>query len=77
MEAFQHGKSKTYEVGCRCPVCVESQRARVARNRADRLASGRLNHGTRSAYDAGCRCGPCRDVRRAAYKRETLKAAQR
>lgn len=54
---------------CRCTACATYQSARNARNRADRLASGRLSHGARSAYDAGCRCEPCKEARREAYRR--------
>lgn len=79
MKARQHGTYRRYFVDkCRCDLCREAQRARVAQNRADRLVSGRLNHGTRSAYDAGCRCLPCTvhrmtvtrtvDVRSAAHR---------
>jgi hypothetical protein len=65
----KHGTCAMYAFGCRCTPCSEQQRQRVARNRADRLASGRLTHGTRSAYDAGCRCDPCRQARRETYVR--------
>lgn len=59
-----HGTYSRYaRQGCRCATCKERQRQRVAANRADRLATGRLNHGTRSAYDAGCRCKDCRRAR--------------
>ena len=62
-----HGTYTMYgKRGCRCAECREGQRARVARNRAERLAAGRLTHGTRSAYDAGCRCQWCKAERRAA-----------
>ena len=54
---------------CRCPACSTYQSARNARNRADRMAAGRLNHGTRSAYDAGCRCASCVEARGDAYRR--------
>ena len=65
-----HGTYSTYFWHmCRCTECREGQRQRVARNRAERLASGSLSHGTRSAYDAGCRCEPCKDVRREVYAR--------
>jgi hypothetical protein len=68
--SFVHGTYNAYFWGeCRCTLCREGQRQRVARNRAERLASGSLSHGTRSAYDAGCRCEPCKDARRAAYQR--------
>ena len=60
-----HGTYTRYaDHGCRCDACRAYQRDRVARNRADRLASGRLNHGTRSARDAGCRCDACVMTRR-------------
>lgn len=64
-----HGTYRMYAAPfrCRCDACRAYQNDRVARNRADRLASGNLNHGTRSAYDAGCKCGSCRLARRAAY----------
>jgi hypothetical protein len=52
-----------------CPECRARQRVRVARNRAERLAEGRLSHGKRSAYDAGCRCYRCEDARQEAYER--------
>lgn len=62
--SYTHGTyTGYYWHKCRCSKCTEYQRTRVARNRADRLASGRLSHGTRSAYDAGCRCEPCLAVR--------------
>lgn len=54
---------------CRCWRCRDYQSGRVRRNRAARLAAGRLSHGTRSAYDAGCRCIPCRGARQEAYQR--------
>lgn len=60
----------TYQrYGCRCHGCRAAHNERVRQNRADRLATGRLNHGTRSAYDAGCRCkgpGSCSAARLAA-----------
>ena len=65
----KHGTQIMYEYGCRCDPCRKHQNQRNARNRAERLASGRLSHGTRSAYDAGCRCDPCRQARREAYRR--------
>lgn len=66
-----HGKATAYEKdGCRCEACTDRHNERVAKNRADRLASGRLNHGSRSAYDAGCRCDACKGARRAAAGRE-------
>lgn len=65
----KHGTSAMYFYGCRCTVCRKYQSERNARNRADRLAAGRLSHGTRSAYDAGCRCGACKQARRDAYMR--------
>jgi hypothetical protein len=65
----KHGTYVMYLYGCRCGPCARNQAERNARNRADRLASGRLTHGTRSAYDAGCRCDPCRQSRREAYNR--------
>lgn len=69
-----HGTYARYSRGCRCDECREYQGARVARNRADRLASGRLSHGTRSAWDAGCRCTECGTAHRTAardyYKRK-------
>lgn len=71
MRPLTHGSKTYYQVyGCRCPECVTYQRERVARNRAERLASGRLTHGTRSAYDAGCRCENCRSARRRAREQE-------
>jgi hypothetical protein len=66
-----HGTYTTYaREGCRCAKCATQQRERVRRNRAERLASSRLNHGTRASYDCGCRCEPCRDARKAAYPAE-------
>lgn len=64
-----HGTYTAYWHGCRCTACSEYQSKRNARNRAVRLASGRLSHGTRSAYDAGCRCEPCKEARREARRR--------
>jgi hypothetical protein len=64
-----HGSPALYGAGCRCVPCCEQQRTRVARNRAARLASGRLTHGKRSSYDAGCRCERCKTARREAYAR--------
>lgn len=49
---------------CRCDKCREYQNNRVARNRAERLETGRLNHGTRSARDAGCHCYQCEATRK-------------
>lgn len=61
---IRHGTYSAYAYsGCRCTKCVDYQRTRVAKNRADRLTSGRLSHGTCSAYDAGCRCEPCTVIR--------------
>ena len=66
--SYRHGTYTAYaRHGCRCDACRAYQNARVARNRADRLAGGRLTHGTRSAYDAGCRCDACYQARRVAY----------
>lgn len=69
--------ANTYERhGCKCAGCRAAHADRVRRNRADRLAAGRLTHGTRSAYDAGCRCTDndrvpsCTGARRVAYERE-------
>mgnify|MGYP007115078499 CR=1 FL=1 len=63
--SFVHGTYVAYaRHGCRCDRCATAQRDRVRRNRADRLATGRLNHGTRSARDAGCKCPPCIETRR-------------
>ena len=45
---------------CRCDECRAYQNNRVAKNRAERLAEGRISHGTRSGYDAGCRCDECK-----------------
>lgn len=68
-QTFKHGTYAMYGRGCRCTRCAEYQSSRNARNRADRLARGRLSHGTRSAYDAGCRCDICQEARREAYRR--------
>ena len=74
MTILMSGDHGTYSMyarkGCRCDDCREYQRARVAKNRADRLASNRLNHGSRSSYDAGCRCKLCRETRTNAAKGE-------
>jgi hypothetical protein len=66
---IRHGTLSRYELGCRCKPCRSYQNTRNARNRADRLASGRLSHGTRSAYDCGCRCPECKRARAEAYAR--------
>lgn len=59
-----HGTySQYFRRKCRCEECRAYQRNRVAKNRAERLADGRLSHGKRSAYDAGCRCSQCKAVR--------------
>lgn len=59
-ETGKHGTYGMYaRKKCRCDKCRAYQNSRVAKNRADRLASGRLNHGTRSARDAGCTCDSC------------------
>lgn len=66
-----HGTYTMYaRRGCRCDSCKEYQRARVAKNRSDRLKTGNLSHGTRSAYDAGCRCMDCKVVRSLANQAE-------
>lgn len=52
-----------------CEDCRKHQRARVRKNRAERLITGRLNHGKRSAYDAGCECRDCLRARAEAYAR--------
>ena len=68
--SVMHGTATAYFWdNCRCELCRETHNRRVARNRAERLASGNLNHGTRSAYDCGCRCDPCRNARRETYQR--------
>jgi len=68
--SYIHGTYSAYaRHGCRCVACVEYQNGRNARNRADRLANGRLNHGKRSAYDAGCRGPECIQVRVEGYRR--------
>jgi hypothetical protein len=73
----KHGTYGTYfHLKCRCFACREYQRARVARNRAARLASGNLSHGSRSAYDAGCRCDQCLSARRASYPAEKSQRGQ-
>jgi hypothetical protein len=76
---IKHGTYGAYgRRHCRCDECKDFQRDRNARNRADRLASGRLSHGTRSAYDAGCRCDDCKEARRvAAYTVDRQSAARR
>lgn len=72
-----HGSASTYRSGlCRDECCREPHRIATAKNRADRLKSGRLNHGTRSGYDAGCRCPDCRGARAAAHIRASQRAAQ-
>jgi hypothetical protein len=73
--SIRHGTYKAYaEARCRCYRCVAYQRERVARNRAERLASGRLNHGTRSARDCGCQCEPCLATRPAKTRRRPVAA---
>lgn len=75
---INHGTYVAYaRHACRCEECVDYQRARVRANRADRLASGRLNHGSRASYDAGCRCLPCRGARSRASRRESIQRAMR
>ena len=77
MKSFIHGTYQAYFWhDCRCDLCREYQRARVARNRTARRAAGNLDHGTRSAYDAGCRCQPCRNARREAYIRLEARAGR-
>lgn len=64
-----HGTVTRYRnYKCRCLMCRAAHREATARNRADRLASGRLSHGTRSAYDAGCRCVDCTRVHKEAHR---------
>jgi hypothetical protein len=65
----RHGTAAMYKRGCPCHRCRGYQRARNARNRADRLAAGRISHGTRSGYDTGCRCDLCKQARQEAYRR--------
>jgi hypothetical protein len=73
MASIRHGTESAYEWhDCRCDRCRLRHNERVRRNRAERLAAGRLTHGTRSAYDAGCRCDQCRVAKAdadALYKR--------
>lgn len=72
-----HGTYKVYsKMKCRCDECSSYQRNRVAKNRADRLANGRITHGTRSGYDAGCRCEKCGGLRRAITQRDNAKDAE-
>lgn len=71
-----HGTYAMYRRKCRCDVCREYQRARVAKSRASRLASGRLSHGTRSSYDAGCRCTDCKRARATVYRQREKKEAR-
>ena len=62
-----HGTYKAYAIhGCRCDRCREYQNARVAKSRADRLASGRINHGS-AGWDDGCRCDVCTTNHRTRY----------
>ncbi len=64
MSTLNHGTYTMYaRRKCRCDECKTYQRNRVAKNRAERLASGKLTHGTRSAYDCGCRCAFCKKAR--------------
>lgn len=64
---YVHGTDRSYEYGgCRCDECRAAHAGRVAQNRAERLATGRLSHGTRSVWDAGCRCLPCHRAAKAA-----------
>lgn len=64
MSTLNHGTYTMYaRRKCRCDECKAYQRNRVAKNRAERLATGNLTHGTRSAYDAGCRCMYCKKAR--------------
>jgi hypothetical protein len=73
-----HGTYSAYgRHHCRCDKCRDAHNERVRRNRADRLASGRLSHGTRAAYDCGCRCAPCRAARTGAYNRLASERPQR
>jgi hypothetical protein len=66
--SYVHGTYTAYaHHGCRCDLCRAYQNERVRRNRAERLAAGRLTHGRRSTWDAGCRCDECRAVHRAAH----------
>lgn len=62
--------SAYYRDKCRCAKCRAYQTSRVAANRADRLAAGRINHGTVSGYDAGCHCDACSATRAARYELE-------
>ena len=62
----RHGKSSTYNAGCRCPNCRAANTAAKARWRARR--TGRLahytppgrTHGIRATYTRGCRCTTCK-----------------
>lgn len=73
-QTLEHGTYTMYaRRKCRCDKCRGYQRARVAKNRADRLKTGNLSHGSRSSYDAGCRCLACKKSRADASKDEKVK----
>jgi hypothetical protein len=78
--SFIHGYSAYRHGRCRCPVCTETQRMRMAAFRARAFAQGLPpgdpRHGTDSAYsNYGCRCPAC--VRTHSQRMREYKARKR
>lgn len=68
-----HGKSSTYNVGCRCGRCRAANtamcRKRNARSAADPSRADRAGHGKASTYsNHGCRCELCKAAHSARMK---------
>lgn len=74
----KHGRATDYNEGCRCAVCTEAHRVRMAEVRQSRLERREdIPHGTESGYvNWGCRCGACRPVGLAKLRERTTVPAE-
>lgn len=64
--ASEHGDSRRYQLGCRCPACTSANRDRLAEWR-DRVRGSAPSHvhGSVNGYtNWACRCAECTEAMR-------------